>query len=75
MDKDKSNKMKAKVYLMMGLVVDGDKDRDRNKNEMMYGKAMCKKTSFMNYLEFCCRKHVDCSELMRKVIKMYWTNS
>lgn len=71
-DKDRANKLKARVYATMGFPTEVEVKEVIRKQEEMYAKAILKKTTFLHYLDFCSRKQTDCSSIVRAVVRKYY---
>lgn len=73
LDRDKSEKLQARFYQMMGATGEMDRLLNMSKREKLYTKTIMKKVDFEKYLKYCSKKGDSC-HLMRVVIKKYYTS-
>jgi Rab-GTPase-TBC domain len=72
LDRDKSEKLQARFYQMMGATGEMERLLSMHKRERLYTKNIMKKVDFEKYLKYCGRKGDNCT-LMRVVIKKFYT--
>lgn len=72
MNEEKSRKLKAKAYTLMGSVLETDERKNKQKIDKKYIQTAIKKTSLDKYLAFLGGKPSECSVLSRGVILEFW---
>lgn len=72
LDRDKSEKLQARFYQMMGATGEMERLLNMNKREKLYTKTIMKKVEFEKYLKYCGKKGDSC-RLMRVVIRKYYS--
>lgn len=72
LDRDKSEKLQARFYQMMGATGEMERLLNMHKREKMYTKTIMKKVEFDKYLKYCGKKGDSC-RLMRVVVRKYYS--
>lgn len=68
----KAQKLKARAYLIMGVVLESEETKQKEKSDEKYTITALKKTTLDRYLAFLSSKPSECSTLSRAVILRFW---